>query len=154
MPNPWKVSTPKDDSEYFERMSKAIFTAGLNWRTIENKWDAFNKAFQNFSPEKVSGFSDKNVQALLMDAAIVRNEKKIRATIHNAEQFIHLKKEHGSFKDYLGSFQKDEEKLQSDLQMRFKHLGPSTARMFLWSVAYPLTPNSTEKKWMSNHKHD
>ena len=154
MPNPWKATAPKDDSEYFERMSKAIFTAGLNWKTIENKWSGFNKAFQNFSPEKVSKFTDKNVQSLLKDTDIVRNEKKIRATIHNAEQFLVLKKEHGSFKEYLGSFRKDEEKLQSDLQEKFKHLGPSTARMFLWSVAYPLTPNPAEKKWMSNHKHD
>ena len=48
-------------------------------------------------------------------------------------------------------FADDEKSLQEDLQQRFQHLGPSTARMFLWSVAYPLTPNAEEKKWMTSH---
>ncbi len=150
----WKASTPKDDSEYFQRLSKTIFTAGLNWKTIDNKWAGFNKAFQNFAPTKVAKFTEQDVKALLKDAAIVRNEKKIRATVANAEQFLSLKKEYGSFNQYLGSFNKDEGKLQADLQERFQHVGPSTARMFLWSVAYPLTPNAEEKKWMANNRHD
>ncbi len=147
----WKASTPKDDSEYLERLSKTIFTAGLNWKTIENKWTGFNKAFQSFVPSKVAKFSEREVKTLMKDEAIVRNEKKIRATIHNAEQFLELKNEFGSFQGYLDSFKKDEARLQDDLQERFQHVGPSTARMFLWSVAYPLAPNVSEKKWMSSH---
>ena len=154
MPTPGKATRPKSDDEYFERMSKAVFTAGLNWRTIENKWAGFNKAFASFSPAKVSQYSEKKVQALLTDEAIVRNEKKIRATVHNAGEFLKINKEHGSFREFLDSFHKDEEKLQMELQERFKHLGPSTARMFLWSVAHPLTPTASEKKWISSHKHD
>lgn len=120
---------------------------------IEKKWPNFRKAFSGFTLNKVAKFSEKNVRALLQDESIVRNEKKIRATIHNAEQVLALEKEFRSFRDYLGSFRKEEDRLQEDLQTRFKHVGPSTARMFLWSVAYPLTPNAEEKKWMSSHKH-
>ena len=83
---------------------------------------------------------------------IVRNEKKIRATVHNAGQFLKLEKEFGSFPAYLESFGKDEERLQTDLQERFQHVGPSTARIFLWTVDYKLTPNAEEKKWMAAHK--
>lgn len=153
MPNPWGAKPPTSDAEYFERMTRAIFTAGLNWKMIEKKWPNFQKAFSGFTPPQVAKFSEKNVRALLNDESIVRNEKKIRATIHNAEQVLALTKEFGSFRDYLGSFGKKEDKLQEDLQTRFQHIGPSTVRMFLWSVAYPLVPNAEEKKWMSSRKH-
>jgi len=86
------------------------------------------------------------------DAGIVRNERKIRATVYNAGEFLKLQKQCGSFRKYLDGFEKDEERLMSDLRERFQHLGVSTARTFLWSVGYPLTPNSEEKKWMAGHK--
>ncbi len=146
----WKVKPPKDDSEYFERMTKAVFTAGLSWKMVEKKWPNFTKAFSGFSLSKVKGFSEKNIGILLKDEAIVRNERKIRATVYNAGQFLQLGKEFDSFRGYLGSFGKDEERLQRDLQEKFQHLGSSTARMFLWSVGYPLTPNREEKKWMAS----
>ena len=147
----WKVKPPKTDSEYFERMTKAIFTAGLSWKMIENKWPNFTKAFSGFSPIKVKGFSEKDIGRLLKDEGIVRNERKIRATVHNASQFLLLGREFGSLRGYLDSFGKDEERLQTDLRERFQHLGPSTARMFLWSSGCPLTPSREEKKWMASH---
>jgi 3-methyladenine DNA glycosylase Tag len=147
----WKVKPPKDDSEYFERMTKTIFTAGLSWKMVEKKWPSFRTAFSGFSLGKVARFSEKNVGGLLKDEGIVRNERKIRATVHNAGQFLRLGKEFGSFRVYLDSFDRDEGRLQLDLQERFQHVGPSTARMFLWSVGYPLTPNREEKKWMAGH---
>jgi 3-methyladenine DNA glycosylase Tag len=148
----WKVTPPKDDAEYFERMTKCIFTAGLNWNVVENKWPNFRKAFDSFSPAAVAKFTGRQVKSLTGDAGIVRNERKIAATVQNAEEFLRLQKEYGSFRGYLGSFGKDERRLQSDLQSRFEHLGPSTARMFLWSSGYELTPNAEEKKWMAAQK--
>lgn len=147
----WKVKPPKDDSEYFERMTKTIFTAGLSWKMVEKKWPNFRTAFSNFSLAKVARLSEKDVAGLMKDEGIVRNERKIRATVHNAGQFLLLGKEFGSFRGYLDSFGKDEEKLQRDVQERFEHVGPSTARMFLWSAGCKLTPNREEKKWMAGH---
>jgi len=147
----WKAKPPKDDAGYFELMTKTLFTAGLNWGMIERKWFGFRKAFSGFSLAKVSRLTERDVRRLMADEGIVRNERKIRATVHNAGQFIGLKKEFGSFGRYLDSFGKNEKRLQSDLQERFEHLGTSTARMFLWSVGYPLTPTPQEKKWMSGH---
>ena len=151
MPPRGKVTTPKDDSEYFARMSRALFSAGLNWDMMEKKWPNFSKAFADFSPEKVSKMTEKDVKSLMGDAGIVRNEKKIRATIHNAKEFVSLKKEFGSFKGYVASFGKDEGRLQEDLQEKFKHVGGSTARMFLWSSGYKLTPTAEEKEWTSKN---
>jgi len=148
MPPGWKVTPPKDDSEYFERLSRAIFSSGLSWTMVEKKWPNFRKAFAAFSPEKVAKLTEKDVKTLMGDEGIVRNERKIRATIHNAAEFVSLKKEFGSFKGYVASFGKDEGRLQEDLQQKFKHVGGSTARMFLWSVGHDLTPNAEEKKWI------
>ncbi len=125
------MKPPKDDAEYFERMTKSLFTAGLNWRVVENKWPSFHKAFADFSLGKVAGFSERDVKALMNNAAIVRNEKKIRAAVHNAAEFLKLQKEFGTFRKYLDSFGKDEERLLVDLQEKFQHLGVSTARTFL-----------------------
>ncbi len=149
MPPGWKAAPPKDDSEYFERMSRSLFTAGLNWSMVEKKWPNFRKAFAAFSPEKVSKMTEKDVKTLMGDSGIVRNERKIRATVHNAGEVIELEKEFGSFNGYIASFGKDETRLVEDLQKRFKHVGGSTARMFLWSVGYKLTPTAEEKEWLA-----
>ncbi len=147
----WKTEPPKNDGEYFERMTRALFAAGLNWRMIDNKWPNFKKSFSGFSLDEVSKFSEKDVGRLMKDVGIVRNEKKIRATVYNARQVGRLAGEFGSFRKYLDSFGKDEDRLQEDLRVRFHHLGASTARMFLWMVGYPLTPNKEEKTWMAGH---
>jgi DNA-3-methyladenine glycosylase I len=149
MPLGRKVAPPKDDAEYFERMSRAIFTAGLSWAMVEKKWPNFRKAFAGFSPERVAKMTEEDVTSLMSDAGIVRNERKIRATIYNAGEFAKLKKEFGTFKGYIASFGKDEGRLQEDLQERFQHVGGSTARTFLWSVGHKLTPTAEEKKWMA-----
>lgn len=154
MPPGWKVTPPKDDAEYFERMSRTIFAAGLNWQVVEKKWPNFRKAFYGFSPEKVSKMTDRDVRTLLKDDGIVRNERKIRATVQNAGEFVKLDREFGSFDKYVSSFGKDEKGLQEELQARFKHVGGATARMFLWSVGYKLTPTAEEKKWMAKNAED
>src|SRR5713101_6163762 len=84
----WKAAAPKDDQGYFDLMSRAIFTAGLNWRMVEKKWPNFRKAFAGFSPRKVANLSERDVKSLMGNAGIVRNEKKIRATIENAKTIL------------------------------------------------------------------
>ncbi len=151
MPPSVRVTQPKDDSEYFERMTRALFAAGLNWKMIENKWPEFKRAFSGFAIAKVANLSERGVGRLIKDAEIVRNEKKIRATVYNAGEFVRLGREFGSFRKYLQSFGRDEELLQEDLQERFHHLGPSSARMFLWLAGHQLTPNKEEKAWIAGH---
>ncbi len=147
----WKATQPKNDAGYLERMSKVIFSAGLNWSVVEKKWPNFKKAFAGFSPDKVAKLTENDVGRLVVDAGIVRNERKIRATVHNAAEVRKIHKEFGSFQNYLESFGKDEKRLVADLKGRFQHLGDSTSRTFLWSVAHPLKPNAEEKKWMAGH---
>lgn len=149
MPNEEWTTVPKSDDEYFERMTHALFQAGLNWKMIENKWPNFQKAFSNFSIKKVAKFDDKQVDGLMADQGIVRNGKKILSTIHNAQEFLKIEKEFGSFPDYMKSFKKNYDALQVDLQKRFQHLGESSSRTFLWMSGVKLTPTAEEKAWLA-----
>ncbi len=131
---------PPNDTAYFENLTRVIFTAGLNWSTIEAKWDGIRKAFKNFSIEDVARFVEDDVKRLMNDQDIVRNRAKICATIENAKQFISIKNEFGSFRAYLDSLDKSENYslVIKELERKFKHVGPSTAGIFLWSVGEPI----------------
>jgi len=147
MPQGWKAELPKNDNEYFERMSNALFQAGLNWKMIQNKWPNFKRAFANFSIEKVSKFNERDVKELMKDTGIVRNEKKIRSVIANAQESLNVRKEFGSFGKYVDSFGKNHDRLIEDLRGRFRHLGESSARTFLYMSAVKLKPTSEEMAW-------
>ena len=80
------------------------FQAGLSWRTILNKRENFKKAFSNFDFNKVSKYTKKDSHRLMKDAGIIRNRLKIEATIINAQKFLEVRKEFGTFDKYIWSF--------------------------------------------------
>jgi 3-methyladenine DNA glycosylase Tag len=132
----YRGKPPAKDDVYFENMTRVIFMAGLSWRMIDKKWPNFKKAFKNFSMEEVAKFVEKDLQQLVGDESIVRNRAKITATIENAKQFQKVKEEYGSFKRYLGSLDKSNNYafVIRELSKKFSRIGPSSARIFLYSV--------------------
>src|SRR5207245_10110047 len=102
----WNAKPPKNDDEYFERMTRSLFTAGLNWKVIENKWPNFQKAFAGFSIRKVARVSDRDVKNILTDSGIVGDEKKIQATVLSADECSKLGNDTGYFVNYLTTFDK------------------------------------------------
>lgn len=92
-----------DGTELFERLALEGFQAGLSWRTILHKRDAFRGAFRGFDPAVVAAFDDADRARLMADAGIVRNRAKIDATIGNAAAFLAVVAEFGSFEAYLES---------------------------------------------------
>ena len=132
----YRGRSPPNDDAYFENMTRVIFLAGLSWKMIDKKWPNFRKAFKDFSIERVARFSQKDVQGLMNDAGIVRNRAKITAAVDNARQFQNVRTEHGSFKQYLDSLDKSENyaSVIKDLGRKFSRVGPSSARIFLYSV--------------------
>ncbi len=86
-----------DDRHWFEMLVLESFQAGLSWRTILHKRDAFRDAFAAFDPARVATFADADVERLLADPGIVRNGAKIRATVANAQAFLRVQQELGSF---------------------------------------------------------
>lgn len=127
---------PPSDSVCFENMCRIIFQAGLNWSVVEKKWATTKKAFDDFSPEKVSVFTSPDVARLMKDEGIVRNKGKISSIIQNAKEFERIKKEYGSFQKYLDKLDKSHNysSVVKELTARFKWLGPSSASLFLYSV--------------------
>ena len=86
-----------DDKILFEFLLLEPFQAGLSWETILNKRENFRKAFDDFEPSVISNYDEEKVISLMGDKGIIRNRRKIDATIHNAEIFLEIQTEWGTF---------------------------------------------------------
>ena len=100
-----------DDQKHFEFMVLDAFQAGLSWAIVLKKREGFRKAFENFKIEKITNFDENKIQELLLDASIIRNQQKIRATINNAQRFLEIQMEFGSFDKYIWQFTDNKTKL-------------------------------------------
>jgi 3-methyladenine DNA glycosylase Tag len=128
-------STPSDDNGYLEQMTKAIFQAGFSWQVVNDKWPNFQQAFDNFDVDRVAAYGPEDVDRLLSDSGIVRNGRKIEATISNAIQLQAIGREFGSFAGYLRSLDDlPYRERQKALSKRFKNLGRTGVFVFLWCV--------------------
>lgn len=93
-----------DDRKLFEFLVLDAFQAGLSWSTILNKRENFRIAFDNFDPATIALYDEKKVEELLRNSGIIRNQLKIRSTITNAQHFLEVQKEFGSFDKYIWQF--------------------------------------------------
>jgi DNA-3-methyladenine glycosylase I len=93
-----------DDQKLFEFIILDAFQAGLSWRTILNKRENFRKAFDGFDPAKIALYTEEKYQELLADAGIIRNRAKIRATMTNAQAYLKICEEFGTFDRFIWSF--------------------------------------------------
>ena len=101
--NEWGVPI-HDDRTLFEFLILEGAQAGLSWETVLKKRENYRKAFSNFDPVKVSRYSDKKVEALMGNKGIIRNRLKITSAINNANRFLEIQKEFGSFDTYIWQF--------------------------------------------------
>ena len=93
-----------DDRLLFEYLILEGAQAGLSWQTVLNKRDNYRAAFDNFAADKIARYSEARVAKLMNDPGIIRNQLKIRATIQNAQAFLKVRAEFGSFDQYLWQF--------------------------------------------------
>ncbi|MEP0367970.1 MAG: DNA-3-methyladenine glycosylase I [Cyclobacteriaceae bacterium] len=93
-----------DDHKHFEFLVLESAQAGLSWSTILKKRAGYRHAFAGFDVKKVAAFGEKELEKLLLDPGIIRNKMKISATINNAQKFIEVQSEFGSFDKYIWSF--------------------------------------------------
>lgn len=128
---------PSSLADYFQVISKAVFQSGLSWHVIEAKWPAFIEAFHAFDPEAVARLSPDEVDAIAGDTRIVRNRRKIEATVANADTMLDIEREYGGFKQYLDSIDGFEGR-SADLKRRFKFLGDFGAYYVLYVVGEPV----------------
>ncbi|CAB3916147.1 DNA-3-methyladenine glycosylase I [Achromobacter anxifer] len=138
-----------DDRALFEQLCLEGFQSGLSWRTILSKREAFRLGFANFEPAKVARFGEKQVQALLADAGIVRHRGKIEAVINNAARALEMIEREGSLGAFLWRFEApagapstrgastsaQSEALSKALKkLGWKFVGPTTVYAFMQSV--------------------
>ncbi len=140
----------KDDRKLFEYLVLDAFQAGLSWNTIINKRENFKIAFDNFNPEKIASYTQKDIDRLMQNKGIIRNKLKIVSTIINAQKFLELKKQ-TSFNNYIWSFvnhktiknspanikdyqskSKESDEMSKDLKKRgFKFVGSTICYAFM-----------------------
>ena len=99
----WGVPT-HDDRRHYEFLVLEGAQAGLSWSTILQKRPAYRRAFDRFDPRKVAKYDAARIARLLADAGIVRHRLKIRSAVQNAQAFLAVQKEFGSFDSYVGQF--------------------------------------------------
>lgn len=92
------------DKIIFKYILLDTFQAGLSWSTILNKRENFRKAFSNFDAEKIAKYNEDDYERLMLDPGIIRNKLKVRAMINNAQVFLRLQKEYGTFDKYIWQF--------------------------------------------------
>jgi DNA-3-methyladenine glycosylase I len=124
----------RSDQKYFEILCLCLLQAGLNWGSIRKHWEKYKEGFYGFDFRRLSKAQTKD---LLKDPRVIKNKKKVEAIIYNAGMFIKIKRDHGSFSNFLKSLRHlKNEKLFKCLSKQFKHIGNYTAEYFLHSVGY------------------
>jgi DNA-3-methyladenine glycosylase I len=164
-----------DDRHLFEMLILEGAQAGLSWSTILHKRENYRKAFAAFDPKKVARFDAKRRAALMKDPGIVRNRLKIESTVTNAQAFLALQKEFGSFDSYLWAFVNGEpliaprgpgerlpastplsDQISKDLKKRgFRFVGTTIIYAFLQAVGVVndhgrdcfLAPKAKKSRW-------
>lgn len=93
-----------DDAKLFEFLILETFQAGLSWITVLRKRENFRKAFDDFNYKKIAQYKQDKIDQLLQDTGIIRNKLKVNATVTNAQAFIKIQEEFGSFSNYIWGF--------------------------------------------------
>ncbi len=166
---PWAASDPlllryhdeewgtplHDDRVLFEFLALEGFQAGLSWLTILRKRDGLRRAFDGFDVEKVARYTERDIERLMKDANIIRNRRKIEATINNAHRVLEVRQECGSFARYIWQFtghrtlrrpdtttpaeipasSRESDAMARDLKQRgFRFIGTTTCYAFMQAV--------------------
>ena len=120
----WGVPT-HDDKSLFEFLILEGAQAGLSWETILKKRDGYREAFDQFDAEKIALYSESKIEELLQNPKIIRNRLKVNSTVLNANLFLDVQKEFGSFDKYIWQFTQG--KTIHNSYKKMKDLQPNTA---------------------------
>ena len=111
--NEWCV--PNFNDKYlYEMLLLESFQAGLSWECVLNKRESFRKAYDGFDIDKIVSYGEAKIEELLNNKSIIRNKRKIYASINNSKIFKEICREHGSFHNYLRAFTEDKTIYETD----------------------------------------
>ena len=133
---------PQSLNDYLEIMTKAVFQSGLSWSVVTSKWPGFQVGFQGFDVNAGAAMGEPEIDALAADTAIVRNRRKIAATVHNAQRLIELDEEYDGIGNYMRSHD-DFYAALKDIRKQFKYMG-DTGTYFWFYVLGEEVPDYSE----------
>ena len=126
-----------DDRVLFERLVLEIQQAGLSWEIVLKKRAAFKRAFDDFAIERVANYGSADIERLVGDASIIRNRKKIEATIDNASRLLEIRDSHGSFAAWIARHHPlDKASWVKLFRQTVRFTGPEVVGEFLMSIGY------------------
>jgi len=130
---PPKQIQPKSLDDYLEVMSKAVFQSGISWNVVEAKWEGTREAFHNFDVNTVANLDEHEIDKLTKDTRVIRNYRKLKAIVSNAQKMVELERDYGSFQKYLRAHG-DFDAILAAIRKDFKFMGPTGVYFFLYVV--------------------
>lgn len=151
--NEWGIEV-HDDTKLFEFLTLESMQAGLSWSTILNKRASIAEAFDQFDYHKIATYTEEKIELLLQDSGIIRNKLKVQAAVNNAQVFLAIQQEYGSFNQFIWSYVNHQpiknkwtkledipastplsDQISKDLKKQgFKFLGPTTVYTFMQAI--------------------
>ena len=123
---------PQSLNDYLEVMTKAVFQSGMSWKVVNSKWPGFQAGFHEFDVARVAAMDESAIDTLAADTAIIRNRRKIVATVHNAQKLIELEEEYGGdIRNYLRAHG-DFYAVLKDVRKQFKYMGDTGTYYWLY----------------------
>ena len=123
--------TPQSLNDYLEVMTKAVFQSGMSWKVVNNKWPGFHAGFHAFDVAAVAAMDESAIDDLAADTRIIRNRRKIVATVHNAQRLIELDEQHDGIRNYFQSCG-DFYAILKDVRKQFKYMGDTGTYYWLY----------------------
>jgi DNA-3-methyladenine glycosylase I len=139
---------PTGLADYLDVLTRAVFQSGMSWRVVEAKWDGFREAFAGFDPATVAAYTDDDVERLAADTRVIRNRRKIEATITNAEAMLALEGQPGGFVGWMRT-PPDFDAVVAALRGEFRFVGDMGAYYFLYVVGEKVP---SHEEWMKAHE--
>lgn len=129
--NPLDGRHPANDDQVFELLTAAVFQARFRPDVVRARWPSIRRGFANFDLDVVATWTDEKVAELLQFEGMIRNPKKIRATLRNARDLQARRKQHSSVRAYLQAFGDDEDAMVEDIDTWAHYIGAPSIRWFV-----------------------
>lgn len=124
---------PVSADDYLAVISRAVFQGGVSWNVVNAKWEGIQQAFHGFDAERVADLSEPEIDEIATNPAVLRNRRKIEATVGNAQRLLDIEDDFGSFQAFLAQYPNYHEQVEA-LRKNFKYLGETGCYYFLYVI--------------------
>ena len=139
---------PVSDAPYLESATRIIFMGGLNHKVVDNKWARFRERFQDFDVDTVAELTPVDLESFGQDEGLIRNARKLAATVDNARAMADLAEAHGSFDAYVAALhdEKGVDGAAKALAKQFKFISENGARFWMWSTGHDIGDHACDSR--------